>query len=202
MTTLLDANNVGKEGFAIVYFADNGFEIFASNLDDIKLETMLTTYPTLMGIMQDQEIKGLATTKINENTFLLAFAINLKNLNANDSRLKLKTVTIINFIVSREIYKQLMVNFDEFENFLERYFEPIVFLFDLYAVDLTKIIPLFIEKQKREEKLKRKKNTPNNEVSLASEFRKWLDDLTTIEMNDWFTNVVPIILLQTSVFSD
>ncbi len=184
MTTLLDADNVEKEGFAIVYFADQGFEIFASDLDDIKLETMLTTYPTLMGIMQDQEIKGLATTKINEKSFLLAFAVNLKNLDANDTRLKHKTVTIINFIVSREIYKQVMVSFDEFEMFLEKYFEPIVFLFDLYAVDLTKIIPLFIEKQNREESLNRMRETKRSEISLASEFRKWLDDPKDIKMND------------------
>jgi len=184
LTTLLDADNVEKEGFAIVYFADQGFEIFASDLDDIKLETMLTTYPTLMGIMQDQEIKGLATTKINEKSFLLAFAVNLKNLDANDTRLKHKTVTIINFIVSREIYKQVMVSFDEFEMFLEKYFEPIVFLFDLYAVDLTKIIPLFIEKQNREESLNRMRETKRSEISLASEFRKWLDDPKDIKMND------------------
>jgi len=174
LTTLLDTENIEKEGFAIVYFADSGFEIFASDLDDIKLEIMLTTYPTLMGIMQDQEIKGLASTKINEKSFLLAFAINLKNLNAKDTRLKLKTATIINFIVSREIHKQLMVNFDEFENFLEKYFEPIVFLFDLYAVDLSRIIPLFFEKQNREEKLKRKKEIKKDNVSIATEFNKWL----------------------------
>ena len=183
MTTLVDADNIEKEGYAIVYFADQGFEIFASNLDDIKLETMLTTYPTLMGIMQDQEIKGLATTKINEKSFLLAFAINLKNLDANDSRLKHKTVTIINFIVTREIYKQVMVSFDEFELFLEKYFEPIVFLFDLYAVDLTKIIPIFIEKQNREETLNKMKETRRSEISLASEFRKWLDKPKDAEMN-------------------
>lgn len=174
MTTLQDTENIEKEGFAIVYFADSGFEIFASNLDDKKLETMLTTYPTLMGIMQNQEIKGLASTKINEKSFLLAFAINLKNLDARDTRLKLKTATIINFIVSREIHKQLMVNFDEFENFLEKYFEPIVFLFDLYAVDLSKIIPLFLEKQNREEKLKRKKEIKKGNISIATEFNKWL----------------------------
>ena len=184
MTTLLDADNVEKEGFAIVYFADQGFEIFASDLDDIKLETMLTTYPTLMGIMQDQEIKGLATTKINEKSFLLAFAVNLKNLDANDTRLKHKTVTIINFIVSREIYKQVMVSFDEFEMFLEKYFEPIVFLFDLYAVDLSKIIPIFIEKQNREESLNRIRETKRSEISIASEFKKWLDSPKDIKMND------------------
>ncbi len=174
MTTLQNTENIEREGFAIVYFADSGFEIFASDLDDIKLETMLTTYPTLMGIMQNQEIKGLASTKINEKSFLLAFAINLKNLNAKDSRLKLKTATIINFIVLRKIHKQLMVNFDEFEKFLEKYFEPIVFLFDLYAVDLSRIIPLFLEKQKREEKLKRIKKTKEDNVSIATEFNEWL----------------------------
>ncbi len=184
MTTLLDADNVEKEGFAIVYFADQGFEIFASNLDDVKLETMLTTYPTLMGIMQDQEIKGLATTKINEKTFLLAFAINLKNLDAKDSRLKNKTVTLINFIVSRDIYKQIMIGFDEFELFLEKYFKPIVFLFDLYAVDLTKIIPIFFEQQKREGNLNKLSEIKRNEISLASEFKKWLDDSDTFKMKD------------------
>ncbi|OLS30214.1 MAG: hypothetical protein HeimAB125_19960 [Candidatus Heimdallarchaeota archaeon AB_125] len=116
--------------------------------------------------------------------FLVAFAVNLKNLDANDTRLKHKTVTIINFIVSREIYKQVMVSFDEFEMFLEKYFEPIVFLFDLYAVDLTKIIPLFIEKQNREESLNRMRETKRSEISLASEFRKWLDDPKDIKMND------------------
>ena len=77
-----------------------------------------------------------------------------------------------------------MVSFDEFERFLERYFEPIVFLFDLYAVDLTEIIPIFLEKQGREEKLKRKKDVSISEISLASEFKKWLDDGSPFEMNE------------------
>lgn len=177
MTALLDTENQHIEGYAIVYFADNGFEIFASDIDDMKLEVVLTTYPTLMGIMQNQDIKGLASTKIDDNLFLFAFALNLKNLDARDFRLKHKTVTIVNLIVSRETYKELMIYFDEFENFLQVYFKPIAFLFDLYAVDMTKIIPLFKEKLTLDSKIKSiKKPKKNEEVSLATEFNRWLSE--------------------------
>lgn len=177
MTTLLDTESKQIEGYAIVYFADNGFEIFASDIEDMKMEVVLTTYPTLMGIMQNQDIKGLATTKIDENLFLFAFALNLKNLDAKDFRLKRKTVTIVNLIVSRETYKELMMYFDEFENFLQVYFKPIAFLFDLYAVDMSKIIPLFQEKLALETKIKSLKNPKRNEeVSLATEFNRWLSE--------------------------
>ena len=173
MTTLLDTNNVQEEGFAVVYFGDSGFELFASNITDINLETMLINYPTLMGMLQNQKIEGLATTRINKNLFLFAFAIDVKNLDARDMRLKRKTITIINFVVSRENYKQLMMYFDEFEDFLENYFEPIAFIFDLYAIDFTKIVPIFLEKQKLQERAKRKKET-QNESSIAIEFNRWL----------------------------
>ncbi|MCK5304351.1 MAG: hypothetical protein KAJ72_03815 [Candidatus Heimdallarchaeota archaeon] len=173
MTTILDENKQDMEGYAIVYFADSGFELFTSNLDDPKIEVTLTNYPTLMGMMQDQKIDGLASSKMNNNTFLFAYALNLKNLNARDSRLKHKTVTIINFVVSRELYKELIVNFDDFEQFLESYFQPIRFLFDLYAVDFTKVIPIFQERQRIIEKT-RKRNKINGENSLAIEFNNWL----------------------------
>ncbi len=174
MTTRLDENKQAHEGYAIVYFADTGFELFVSNLDDLKLEVTLTNYPTLMGMLQNQNIEGLASSKINNNTFLLAYALNLKNLNARDSRLKHKTVTIVNFVVSRELYKELIVNFDDFEQFLETYFQPIKFLFDLYAVDFTKVIPIFQERQRIIEKT-RKRNKREGENSLAVEFNNWLN---------------------------
>ncbi len=170
---MLDENKQNHESYAIVYFADSGFELFASNLEDIKLEIALTNYPTLMGMMQNQSIEGLASSKINNNTFLFAYALNLKNLNAKDSRLKHKTVTIVNFVVSRELYKKLIVNFDDFEQFLETYFQPIKFLFDLYAVDFTKVIPIFQERQRIIEKTK-ERNKRDSENSLAMEFNSWL----------------------------
>ena len=161
-----------EEGFAIVYFNDEGFDLFASNLNNMRLETILTNYPSLMGIMQNQELEGLATTKLNKNQFLFAYAINVKNLDAKDARLKRKTLTIINFVVSREVYKDLMLYFDEFEKYLEDYFLPIVFIFDLYAVDFTKIIPTFLQKQRELENCITEKKSI--EYSLAIEFNNWL----------------------------
>ncbi len=186
MTTLLDTEKKKIEGFTIVYFADNGFEIFASDIEDMKLEIMLTTYPTLMGMMQNQDIKGLASTKINDDLFLFAYALNLKNLDAKDFRLKRKTVTIVNLVVSRETHKELMICFDEFEQFLQIYFQPIAFLFDLYAVDMSRIIPLFLEKMKLEERLRKKKVTKTKEISLATEFNRWLveKDLESIKKTE------------------
>ena len=126
-----------------------------------------------MGMMQNQSIEGLASSKINNKTFLFAYALNLKNLNARDSRLKHETVTIVNFVVSRELYKELIVNFDDFEQFLESYFQPIKFLFDLYAVDFTKVIPIFQERQRIIENT-RKRDNGKVENSLAMEFNNWL----------------------------
>ncbi|MBY9000712.1 MAG: hypothetical protein KGD64_07350 [Candidatus Heimdallarchaeota archaeon] len=171
--TILDEKTKNNEGYAIVYFADSGFELFTSNLDDIKLEVTLTNYPTLMGMMQNQSIEGLASSKINNNTFLFAYALNLKNLDAKDSRLKQNTVAIVNFIVSRENYKELIVNFDDFEEFLETYFQPISFLGDLFTIDFTKIIPIFQERQRIIEKTRNRK-IRDKENSLAVEFNNWL----------------------------
>lgn len=176
MTTLLDTDNTQEEGFAIVYFGDSGFELFASSITDINLETMLINYPTLMGMLQNQKIEGLATTRINKNLFLFAFAIDVKNLDARDMRLKRKTITIINFVVSRENYKELMMYFDEFEEFLEDYFKPIAFIFDLYALDFASIVPKFLERQKLLEKTKRKNKDLESESSIAVEFNRWLLD--------------------------
>ena len=176
MTTLLDTDNAQEEGFAIVYFGDSGFELFASSITDINLETMLINYPTLMGMLQNQKIEGLATTRINKNLFLFAFAIDVKNLDARDMRLKRKTITIINFVVSRENYKELMMYFDEFEEFLEDYFKPIAFIFDLYAIDFTSIVPKFLKRQKLLERTKKKNKDPETESSIAVEFNRWLLD--------------------------
>lgn len=176
MTTLLDTDKAQEEGFAIVYFGDSGFELFASNITDINLETMLINYPTLMGMLQNQKIEGLATTRINKNLFLFAFAIDVKNLDARDMRLKRKTITIINFVVSRENYKELMMYFDEFEEFLEDYFKPIAFIFDLYAIDFLSIVPKFLERQKLLERTKSKNKDPEAEGSIAVEFNRWLLD--------------------------
>jgi hypothetical protein len=170
---MLEENKQSYGGYAIVYFADSGFELFASNLADLKLEITLTNYPTLMGMMQNQSIEGLASSKINNNAFLFAYALNLKNLNARDSRLKHKTVTIVNFVVSRELYKKLIVNFDDFEQFLDSYFQPIKFLFDLYAVDFTKVIPIFQERQRIIE-ITKESYKRDGENSLAMEFNSWL----------------------------
>jgi len=172
MSIMLDSDKQEEEGFAIVYFSDDGFDLFASNLNNMRLETILTNYPSLMGIMQNQELEGLATTKINKNQFLFAFALNVKNLDARDTRLKQKTLTIINFVVSREIHKEIMLYFDEFERYLEDYFLPIVFIFDLYAIDFSKIIPAFLSKQKELENIKSKQR--EDEYSLATEFTNWL----------------------------
>jgi hypothetical protein len=174
LTTLLDTDNTNEEGFAVVYFGDSGFELFASSIKDVNLETMLINYPTLMGMLQNQKIEGLATTRINKNLFLFAFAIDVKNLDARDLRLKRKTITIINFVVSRENYKELMMYFDEFEEFLEDYFKPIAFIFDLYAINFTSIVPMFLEKQKLLERINSKKKGPENESSIAVEFNRWL----------------------------
>ena len=172
MSIRLDSEEQKEEGFAIVYFSDEGFDLFASNLNNVRLETVLTNYPSLMGIMQNQELEGLATTKLNKNQFLFAYALNVKNLDAKDTRLKRKTLTIINFVVSREIYKDIMLYFDEFEKYLEDYFLPIVFIFDLYAVDFTRIIPSFLAKQNELEN--NKSNQKAIEYSLAIEFTNWL----------------------------
>ena len=172
MSIRLDSEEQEEEGFAIVYFSDEGFDLFASNLNNMRLETVLTNYPSLMGIMQNQELEGLATTKLNKNQFLFAYALNVKNLDAKDARLKRKTLTIINFVVSREIYKDIMLYFDEFEKYLDDYFLPIVFIFDLYAVDFSKIIPTFLKKQKELENSKSEQKT--FEYSLAIEFTNWL----------------------------
>ncbi|MCG3216055.1 MAG: hypothetical protein KAS63_05040 [Candidatus Heimdallarchaeota archaeon] len=182
MTIILDPENQEMEGFAIVYFSDEGFELFASNINNIKLETVITNYPSLMGIMQNQELEGLATTKLNKNLFLFAFAINVRNLEAQDHRLKKKTLTIINFIVTREIYKKLMIYFDEFEKFLEDYFQPIAFIFDLYAIDFTKIIPMFL--QKLNDSNDSKTRSMVSEHSLALEFNRWLSNAKFKEIEE------------------
>jgi hypothetical protein len=67
-----------------------------------------------------------------------------------------------------------MLNFDDFENFLEDYFKPISFIFDLYAIDYSKIIPMFLERQRLIEKSKRKKEEKVEEASIAIEFNRWL----------------------------
>ncbi|MFW9851782.1 MAG: hypothetical protein ACFFDS_02475 [Candidatus Thorarchaeota archaeon] len=180
MTTLVDTQNEEKEGFAVVFFNDTGFELLSSNIKDVKLQVLLTNYPSLMGILQNQEIEGLATTKLSRELFLFAYAITVKNLDAKDIRLKKKTVTIINFVVNREIYKDLMLYFDELENFLEDYFQPISFIFDLYALDFKLIIPTFLDRQREIHRIK--KEEKEKECSLAIEFNKWLSK-TKFEKN-------------------
>jgi hypothetical protein len=63
--------------------------------------------------------------------------------------------------------------FDEFEEFLEDYFKPIAFIFDLYALDFTKIVPMFLDKQKLKERVKQKRES-QSESSIAIEFNRWL----------------------------
>ncbi|MHA1398198.1 MAG: hypothetical protein ACTSSG_13745 [Candidatus Heimdallarchaeaceae archaeon] len=172
VATRFKEENTGQ--YAIVYFSDNGFEILASNIQNLQLETSLIAYPTLMGIMQNQKVHGLATTKISKDLFLFAFAITVKNLDAKDHRLKKDTLSIINFLVSREIYKELMLDFDVFEDFLQNYFKPITFLFDLYAIDYTKIIPQYLERHSVFIEKRRQDREISEEVSLAVEFKRWL----------------------------
>ncbi|MHA1260380.1 MAG: hypothetical protein ACTSRO_12215 [Candidatus Heimdallarchaeaceae archaeon] len=160
VATRFKEENTGQ--YAIVYFSDNGFEILASNIQNLQLETSLIAYPTLMGIMQNQKVHGLATTKISKDLFL------------KDHRLKKDTLSIINFLVSREIYKELMLDFDVFEDFLQNYFKPITFLFDLYAIDYTKIIPQYLERHSVFIEKRRQDREISEEVSLAVEFKRWL----------------------------
>lgn len=170
--------NRAADGFAVVFFNDMGFELFATNITDSRLIANLIHYPALMGTLQNQKPEGLATTKIQKDLFLFAYVIFTKNLEAKDPRLHQSTMTVINFLVSRESYHNLMIRFDEFESFLKNYFYPIVFIEDLYALDFTKIIPQFLDQQNKKQELVLN-NVPENvlesrENSLALEFKRWL----------------------------
>ena len=170
--------NRATDGFAVVFFSDMGFELFATDITDSKLITNLIHYPALMGMLQNQKPEGLATTKIQKNLFLFAYVIFTKNLEAKDPRLHQSTMTVINFLVCREIYQLLMLRFDELEDFLENYFYPIAFIEDLYALDFTKIIPQFLDQQNKKQEFVLKnvhENVPESrEHSLALEFKRWL----------------------------
>ncbi|MBA7553312.1 hypothetical protein ES705_45902 [subsurface metagenome] len=170
--------NRATDGFAVVFFSDKGFELFATDITDSKLITNLIHYPALMGMLQNQKPEGLATTKIQKNLFLFAYVIFTKNLEAKDPRLHQSTMTVINFLVCREIYQLLMLRFDELEDFLENYFYPIAFIEDLYALDFTQIIPQFLDQQNKKQEFVLKnvhENVPESrEHSLALEFKRWL----------------------------
>ena len=174
LTAVLNSKTKTSQDFAIVYFSDRGFELFASNIYDKKLITNLTYYPTFLGVMQDQNPRGLATTKVAPNLFLFAYVLELNNPNARDKRLHKHTTTVVNFLVNKHIYQKIMMYFDDFEQFLEKFFYPIVFLDDLYAVDFTTIISRFLsipKKQNGKELIL--PETPAN-FSIAVEFNKWL----------------------------
>jgi len=157
--------------FAIIYFSEQGFEPFASNINDPKLLLLLQNYPTLLGMMQNQNPEGLATTKISKDLFLFAYVLTLKNPLAKDLRLRNHTTTVINFLINRKDYLKLMYYFDEFEKYLEEYFSPITFLDDLYAIDFPKIISLFLSTKTLPSTTKKEEEI---EESLATEFKRWL----------------------------
>ncbi|MHA1686903.1 MAG: hypothetical protein ACTSYD_10960 [Candidatus Heimdallarchaeaceae archaeon] len=160
--------------YCVVYFGDNGFDVFATNIDDYKLLISLQHYPTLLSMLQGQSPKGLATTKISDNLFLFAYVINIKNPLAKDTRLHKSCTTVINFLVDRETYRHIMLYFDDFEDFLADYFSPIRFLSDLYAIDFTSIIPLFTSTRYDTPK----QSADDDQVSIATEFKRWLADIS------------------------
>ncbi|MHA1302479.1 MAG: hypothetical protein ACTSQE_01660 [Candidatus Heimdallarchaeaceae archaeon] len=171
------------EKFAVVYFSDTGFKIFAANIYDKKLLTNLEYYPTLLGIMQNQSPSGLTSAKINSDMFLFTYILEVRNLNAKDRRLQKRTLTIVNFLTSRATYQRIMFYFDDFENFLKDYFYPITFLDDLYAIDFSDIVPRFLNfSQQQGFSQLNSSRTPqtlsfpqrNKTFSLTVEFNKWL----------------------------
>ncbi len=183
-----------KSSFAIVYFTEKGFEVFASDILDEKLLNTLTLYPTLLGMLQNQNPSGLATSKINENKYLFAYVISLSNPTAIDKRLLHNTVTVINFIVNKDVYKEIIVNFDEFEKFTASYFEQLKEMEDLYAVDFNNFIQYFFENMdessfsasssnQQRNKNKKLKST-NIGVSLATEFNNWLNSIDFSKLNE------------------
>ena len=99
--------------FAIVYFSDKGFTVFLTNIFDKKLLINLEHYPTLIGIMQNQDPSGLTTIKVDDNNFLYTYIINLKNPEARDPRLKKDTMTVINFLVNKETNRKIILFYDE-----------------------------------------------------------------------------------------
>jgi len=175
-----------KDKFAIVYFSDKGFTVFSTNIFDKKLLTNLEHYPTLIGIMQNQDPSGLTTTKVDDDNYLYTYIMNLKNTEARDPRLKKNTMTAINFLVNKETNRKIILFYDEFEKFLDDFFYPVVFLDDLYAIDFSKLILRFlniVDNQTEidhslleisEEAVLKKRNNP--QLSLAVEFNKWIED--------------------------
>jgi len=176
----------GKVKFAIIYFSDKGFTVFSTNIFDKKLLTNLEHYPTLIGIMQNQDPSGLTTIKVDDDNYLYTYVMHLKNPEARDSRLKKNTMTVINFLVNKETNKKIILFYDEFEKFLEDYFYPVVYLDDLYAIDFSKLILRFLNLvynqtkidhsllEISEEVVLTKRNNP--QLSLAVEFNKWIED--------------------------
>ncbi|MHA1203960.1 MAG: hypothetical protein ACTSSL_03350 [Candidatus Heimdallarchaeaceae archaeon] len=175
-----------KDKFAIVYFSDKGFTVFSTNIFNKKLLTNLEHYPTLIGIMQNQDPSGLTTTKVDDDNYLYTYIMNLKNTEARDPRLKKNTMTAINFLVNKETNRKIILFYDEFEKFLDDFFYPVVFLDDLYAIDFSKLILRFlniVDNQTEidhslleisEEAVLKKRNNP--QLSLAVEFNKWIED--------------------------
>lgn len=172
--------------FAIVYFSDKGFTVFLTNIFDKKLLINLEHYPTLIGIMQNQDPSGLTTIKVDDNNFLYTYIINLKNPEARDPRLKKDTMTVINFLVNKETNRKIILFYDEFEKFLDDFFYPVVFLDDLYAIDFSNLISKFLNiaynqteinnslLEISEEAVISKRN--NRKLSLAVEFNKWIEE--------------------------
>ncbi|MHA1866304.1 MAG: hypothetical protein ACTSVB_06810 [Candidatus Heimdallarchaeaceae archaeon] len=188
MTLKIETKNKEKEKmkFAIVYFSDKGFTVFLTNIFDKKLLINLEHYPTLIGIMQNQDPSGLTTIKVDDNNFLYTYIINLKNPEARDPRLKKDTMTVINFLVNKETNRKIILFYDEFEKFLDDFFYPVVFLDDLYAIDFSNLISKFLNiaynqteinnslLEISEEAVISKRN--NRKLSLAVEFNKWIEE--------------------------
>lgn len=124
-----------KDKFAIVYFSDKGFTVFSTNIFDKKLLTNLEHYPTLIGIMQNQDPSGLTTTKVDDDNYLYTYIMNLKNPEARDPRLKKNTMTAINFLVNKETNRKIILFYDEFEKFLDDFF-ILLFFWMIYMLSI------------------------------------------------------------------
>lgn len=183
MRTLLDIDieDFKMSEYGIVYFSEKGFEMFVSNITNLKLRTILTFYPSLLGSIQNSNPSGLASNRIDNEHFLFAYALTLKNPIAKDTRLINHTSTVVNFVVTRDQYKLLMIAFDEFEKYLDKMFSEIVYLDELYEINFSDIVfkfvkgigntPFLIGERKKE--CVSKPDIP----SLATEFKKWFNEL-------------------------
>ena len=172
--------NTVNNMFAIIYQSCTGFDIFETNIQDEKLLTNLTTiYPSLLGVMQDQEPVGLATQKLNNGHYLYSYVFYAKNTTDKDSRLHKRAMIVSNFIVSKKKNRSLLFVFDEFEKYLDSCFQSTRKIEDLADIDFTKIIPQFLDLIECMNFSGQKCISFDDieEISFAREFTKWLKEV-------------------------